>query len=92
MGPRGAISTDAPSHDFQLPRFLDLVRFPSHFLWVLKVSHSFARTRISWKVIKPTTDALILLAKFARLPAPLSSHSTGFNSGSHWLNQIRLGR
>ena len=28
---------------------------------------------------KPTTDAMILLAKCARLPVPLLSHSTGFS-------------
>ena len=29
--------------------------------------------------VKPTTDAMILFAKCARLPVPLFSHSTGFS-------------
>ena len=40
------------------------------FFWIL--SGSFFED-------KPTTDAMILLAKCARLPVPLFSHSTGFS-------------
>ena len=57
-------------------------------MWILKALHSL------WSAYfegKSATDAMILVANWARLLVPLFSHSTGFSSGSHWFNQIRTG-